>query len=324
VVPPVDRRPNASPIAPPIRDPYTASRRSLAIHPASHRSAVPETTRAHGPTIARTRPVAGWRDPFSVPLHARAAGCRRSRAPGRLLVFVRGASGAPAELLAHLVDRLRETSGLEGAVPTPGRPALPGARRAGARAGRGVPGGEGGARLSPPRRPRRRARRAPLRLATPGSSRAQPAARRRRRLPRHPSARTRPPDARRGARALRRASDRSGDRLRAEVARRAEIAMCTVGTRGACLVAHTDGDEARRRGPPAPYWRITRSGPALRWLCPHEAAFGLLGELVGAYALRGDLQRARHAARLRLAPAAGRAARERVELEINGLDVHLN
>lgn len=111
-----------------------------------------------------------------------------------------------------------------------------------------------------------------------------------------------------------------------EVARRAGIALRPVGGGGSYLVAHADEEQVvvldpHERG------RIVAADQApsrLRWLCAHEVGFAVLGELVDAYTLHGDLSRARHAAKLRLSLPLGGAMRTRIEREISSLDARLN
>jgi len=106
----------------------------------------------------------------------------------------------------------------------------------------------------------------------------------------------------------------------------AAINLTTVGAAGRCLVAHAGADApvvldpARAGGLVAP----EALPPGLRWLCPHEATFAILGALIGAYALAGNLPNATHAARLRLALPLAPRLRRRVEHEIQGLEAHLN
>lgn len=113
----------------------------------------------------------------------------------------------------------------------------------------------------------------------------------------------------------------------AEVARRAGLPLRPVGTAGGgYLVAHA-GDEEIVVLDPADRGRVVGVDEAptgLRWLCAHEIGFAVLGELVDAYTLAGDLTRARHAATLRLSLPLGGPMRSRVEREIQSLDARLN
>ncbi len=112
----------------------------------------------------------------------------------------------------------------------------------------------------------------------------------------------------------------------AEVARRAGVSLRPVGTSTGWLVAHTDDErpvmlDPHRRGRTV---RTSELPSRLRWLCAHEVGFAILGELVDAYALAGDLERARYAAELRLSLPLSGDVRTRVHREIRGLDARLN
>jgi regulator of sirC expression with transglutaminase-like and TPR domain len=112
----------------------------------------------------------------------------------------------------------------------------------------------------------------------------------------------------------------------AEVGRRAGVELRPVGAGSTYLVAHI-GHDAVVMLDPHERGRIVTAETApgrLRWLCAHEVGFAVLGELVDAYTMAGDLTRARHAATLRLSLPLGGPMRERVEREIRGLDARLN
>lgn len=112
----------------------------------------------------------------------------------------------------------------------------------------------------------------------------------------------------------------------AEVGRRAGIDLRPIGAGSAYLVAHIGPDEVMMLDPHE-RGRVVAADAApgrLRWLCAHEVGFALLGELVDAYTMAGDLTRARNAATLRLSLPLGGPMRTRVEREIRSLDARLN
>lgn len=115
--------------------------------------------------------------------------------------------------------------------------------------------------------------------------------------------------------------------LYAEVGRRAGVALRPVAAgQGRYLVAHADRDRSLVLDPQA-RGRVLGPGElpdGLRWLCAHEVGFAILGELVDAYALAGDLTRACHAAELRLSLPLDEGIREQVRLELRGLEARLN
>lgn len=112
----------------------------------------------------------------------------------------------------------------------------------------------------------------------------------------------------------------------AEVGRRAGVDLRPVGAGSAYLVAHIGPDEVVMLDPHERGRMVSaEAAPGrLRWLCAHEVGFALLGELVDAYTMAGDLTRARHAATLRLSLPLSGSMRARVEREIRSLDARLN
>lgn len=112
----------------------------------------------------------------------------------------------------------------------------------------------------------------------------------------------------------------------AEVGRRAGIELRPVGAGSGYLVACIGHEEIVMLDP-GERGRIVPADAAparMRWLCAHEVGFAVLGELVDAYAMAGDLTRARHAATLRLSLPLDGPTRARVEREVRSLDARLN
>jgi hypothetical protein len=113
--------------------------------------------------------------------------------------------------------------------------------------------------------------------------------------------------------------------LYVEVARRGGLELLPLSSGSMVMVGHPGADPPvfvdPVRGTLLPRDAVPRGAG---WRCPHGLGFLVLGELIDAFLLRGDVVRAIHGARLRLSLPLADDLRERMDHALRGLQARFN